>query len=194
MGDDGSFGCPDPNEEEQGTCDMPECEFTEWGEWSVCSGELCGGPGTNSRTRDCIPADDGGFGCPVPNEEEQGTCDMPECQFTEWGEWSTCSGELCEGAGTNTRTRDCIPADDGSYGCPVPNEEEQGACDMPACNWTDWGVWSECAGADCGETGSMSRARDCVPPEDGSYGCPVPNEEEQDSCNMPECNCFCPAP
>ena len=46
----------------------------------------------------------------------------------------------------------------------MPNEEEEGACDMPACNWTDWGVWSECAGADCGETGSMSRARDCVPP------------------------------
>ena len=54
--DDGSFGCPVANEEEQGTCDMPECQFTEWGDWSVCSGELCGGPGTNTRTRDCIPA------------------------------------------------------------------------------------------------------------------------------------------
>ena len=46
----------------------------------------------------------------MPNEEEQGTCDMPECQFTEWGEWSVCSGELCGGAGINARTRDCIPA------------------------------------------------------------------------------------
>ena len=54
--DDGSYECPVPNEEEQGNCDMPECQFTAWGEWSVCSGELCGGPGTNTRTRDCIPA------------------------------------------------------------------------------------------------------------------------------------------
>ena len=46
----------------------------------------------------------------------------------------------------------------------MANEEEEGACDMPACDWTEWGVWSECGGADCGETGSMSRTRDCVPP------------------------------
>ena len=54
--DDGSFGCPVPNEEEQGTCDMPECQFTEWGDWGICSGQLCGGTGINARTRDCIPA------------------------------------------------------------------------------------------------------------------------------------------
>ena len=58
--------------------------------------------------------------------------------------------------------------DDGSFGCPVANEEEEGACDMPACDWTEWGVWSECGGADCGETGSMSRTRDCVPPVSSS--------------------------
>ena len=65
----------------------------------------------------------------MTNEEEQGTCDMPECQFTEWGEWSTCSGELCEGAGTNTRTRDCIPAvSNENLAYPTRSESSQQPC------------------------------------------------------------------
>ena len=53
---DGQFACEEETDEEEESCDMTECQFTEWGDWSLCSGELCGGPGTNTRTRDCIPA------------------------------------------------------------------------------------------------------------------------------------------
>ena len=54
--DDGQFACQEATDEEEGSCDMPECPFGDWGEWSTCSGEMCGGPGTNTRSRDCIPA------------------------------------------------------------------------------------------------------------------------------------------
>merc|ERR1719373_1552138 len=137
---DGGFPCPSQTDEEEEACDMPECPYTDWGDWTSCRGEFCGAGegGSRTRTRDCIPADDGQFGCKEESDEEEGSCDMPECPFTEWGEWSICSGETCDGPGTNTRTRDCIPADDGSFGCPVANEEEEGACDMPACDWTEW--------------------------------------------------------
>ena len=48
----------------------------------------------------------------------------------------------------------------------MDSEEEQGDCEMPACDWTDWGDWSECSSAEdvCDATGSKSRSRDCVPP------------------------------
>ena len=28
--------------------------------------------------------------------------------------------------------------------------------------------------------------------DDGSYGCPVPTEEQEEPCDMPECTCYCP--
>ena len=109
----------------------------------------------------------------------------------------------------------CIQVD-GGFDCPSATDEDQETCDMPECTWSDWSDWSECGGADCGQTGSMSRTRDCSPPvssfqslndfygmvngklillfqADAGYTCPEPNQEEQESCDMPECNCYCPA-
>ena len=56
--DDGQFACPEATDEEEGSCDMPECPYTDWGEWTKCTGEFCGAGqvGLRSRTRECIPA------------------------------------------------------------------------------------------------------------------------------------------
>ena len=56
--DDGQFACAEATDEEEGACDMPECPYTDWGEWTKCTGEFCGAGqvGMRSRTRECIPA------------------------------------------------------------------------------------------------------------------------------------------
>ena len=56
--DDGQFACREATDEEGEKCDMPECPYTDWGEWSKCTGEFCGAGqvGSRTRTRDCIPA------------------------------------------------------------------------------------------------------------------------------------------
>ena len=55
---------------------------------------------------------DGGFPCPSQTDEEEEACDMPECPYTDWGDWTSCRGEFCGAGevGSRTRTRDCIPA------------------------------------------------------------------------------------
>ena len=60
---DGGFPCPSLTDEEQEECAMPECPYTEWGDWGRCAGEYCGSDskgnsyrGSRSRARDCIPA------------------------------------------------------------------------------------------------------------------------------------------
>jgi len=115
--------------------------------------------------------------------------------WTDWGEWGECLGDRCGSGevGMRIRIRDCIPPVDGGFDCPSATDDDQETCDMPQCTWSDWSDWSECGGADCGQTGSMSRTRDCSPPADAGYTCPEPNQEEQESCDMPECNCYCPA-
>ena len=58
MQDDGQFACAEATDEEEGSCDMPECPYTDWGEWTKCAGEFCGAGeiGSRTRNRQCIPA------------------------------------------------------------------------------------------------------------------------------------------
>ena len=56
--DDSQFGCAEATDEEEASCDMPECPYTDWGDWTKCIGEFCGAGqvGSKTRTRTCIPA------------------------------------------------------------------------------------------------------------------------------------------
>ncbi|MFH4974573.1 hypothetical protein AB6A40_001282 [Gnathostoma spinigerum] len=100
------------------TCDAgPCCQWTEWLPWGDCT-RSCGG-GRRSRERKCErpgdPLRSGDCSCPGAAREEN-DCNMqacpPQCEWTEWCPWSTCSADPCH-PDLVSRTRQCV----GEIGC-----------------------------------------------------------------------------
>ena len=58
--------------------DTKNFDWSEWGDWSECS-VACGGVGTQSRSRSCIPPQNGGFSCPSDTDSETQECDNGPC-------------------------------------------------------------------------------------------------------------------
>lgn len=53
-------------------------EWGDWGDWGVCS-LTCGGEGTKTRTRDCVPPSNGGYDCPSSYQTDTTTCEEGPC-------------------------------------------------------------------------------------------------------------------
>ena len=54
--------------------------------------------------------------------------------------------------------------------------QESKSCDAPAC-WTDFGEWGACD-VECGGTGTQTRTKSCIEPENGGQACPADNVQE----------------
>ena len=52
--------------------------WADWEDWSECS-VACGGDGTKTRTRSCIPPSNGGFDCPTDSQTETADCNNGPC-------------------------------------------------------------------------------------------------------------------
>ncbi|XP_078198084.1 SCO-spondin isoform X14 [Callithrix jacchus] len=115
----------------------------------VCDGQPdCGGPGQAGSS-----------------PEEQG-CGA----WGPWSPWGTCS-HTC-GPGVQARSRRCTPP--GLMvlqHCPGPEQQSQ-ACFMAACpvdgEWSAWSPWSLCS-EPC--KGTITRQRQCHPPQNGGLTC-----------------------
>jgi len=88
--------------------------WASWGTWSSCS-KTCGG-GTQSRTRDCNVAQNGGSTAVCTSSETATrSCSNNACpvdsSWASWGSWGACS-KTC-GGGTQSRTRKCNVAQNG---------------------------------------------------------------------------------
>ncbi|XP_071950437.1 spondin-1-like [Antedon mediterranea] len=87
------------------------------------------------------------------------------CTYSDWGPWSACySSECGKTSGTQFRVRNVLQMDVcGPHVCPEPTTEEQ-SCNVPCsgCEYSDWGVWSECYSPECGKSGTQFRVRDVL--------------------------------
>jgi len=138
-----------------------DCEWNEWGLWSICS-KSCGvGSSTRKRTKGVF-ASQGGAECDGDAEETK-HCTEKECpihcEWNEWETWSTCD-KSC-GTGARSRKREVRVAVKFG-GNPCPGEAQQkGDCEDRACpescEWSSWGDWNTCTDT-CGG-GSSSRVR-----------------------------------
>ena len=52
--------------------------------------------------------------------------------------------------------------------------------------WAEWGEWSACS-VSCGEEGTHTRMRSCIPPTNGGYDCPDSQQSETTSCHGGDC-------
>ncbi|KHJ99356.1 thrombospondin type 1 domain protein [Oesophagostomum dentatum] len=138
----------------------------EWSEWSACSCTC--GIGMKQRRRECMTNNCQVCGMSGPSGQlaralaelgldyETAPCDMGPCEtWSEWCEWSSCSGSC--GRGERTRTRFCNL---GTQRCEGKDFEVE-VCDAGPCpEWANWEEWSRCS-ASCG-TGVSRRQRACL--------------------------------
>jgi hypothetical protein len=163
-------GLPDLSDDMRGCCDFSPCvhtsppaDWTNWGEWSICT-EPCGG-GIMRRSRSC----EGHGSCPgmTSDDREQITeqqCNLQACEsWSEWSVFGPCNTSC--GPGNRMRSRSCfshrlnqeVATAPGCIGLPV----ESTTCGNPACpTWVTWSQWSACS-VSCG-MGQRLRKRACT--------------------------------
>ena len=113
-----------------------------------------------------LPAPSGKMFCPMKisrSQRSRGLMNFP-------------SYSSCGGTGTRSRSRNCIGPVDGGRECPTSSETQTESCDAPAC-WTDFGEWSQCS-LSCGGTGTQTRSKSRIEPENGGQACPSENVQE----------------
>ena len=143
----------------------------------------CGVQTTQTRTRSCVPPQNGGHSCDHENIPQSQTESRSCAVFTcgQWGAWSL----SCGGAATRSRSRTCSTnAGDGP--CPEEGDNPDLYADeisepenKPAC-WTDFGNWGDCS-VECGGTGTRTRSKSCIEPDQGSGGLPCPSQNTQEA-------------
>jgi len=161
-------GDPCPGEAaEMGPCnEQPcprDCEWGPYGEFTDCS--VSCGEGLKSRTREIVvEADQGGRKCIGEPVQELSCFLRPcgiDCEWDEWGDWSTCS--LTCGGGEQTRSRVILrPEAFGGVPCVGPPEEaracNEDACPVPVdCVWSEYGNWTQCSKSCGGGTQLQTR-------------------------------------
>ena len=152
-------------------CNSQLCpKLTEWSEWTSCS-ETCGG-GFRRKTRRCIKDPESfryrkklEFDNPCKKALEViEQCNGHPCpEWSEWGEWTTCS-KSCAG-GTRRKFRQCVDKVDGQVDkskCSGQSELKEDCNTQDCPYWTPWSEWTECS-ASCGR-GSRSKIRNCKVP------------------------------
>ena len=84
------------------------CKLSNWNKWSTCS-KTCG-EGKQTRRRTVIPEASGRCRCGRQcrnGRVEDRPCEIlpchPECQLSEWSNWSTCRCSKASGTGKQTR-------------------------------------------------------------------------------------------
>jgi len=164
--------------------------YATWSSWGSCSVTCAGG--TQTRTRTCTnpKAFGGGTECsgcsgnPCTQTATQ-DCNPDPCpingNYTEWGEWGSCS-KTCEDDAVRVRERNCTnPAPQyGGDNCTVYDyvklvsgtNTTVGENETEACNegipcpvdgmWGEWGNWTTCSET-CGG-GNQTRIRLCDDP------------------------------
>ncbi|XP_067022326.1 uncharacterized protein [Acropora muricata] len=166
--------------------------WSEWGEYSLCS-VSCGG-GVQARYRECdnpLPAY-GGKDC-VGESEEIRPCNQFPCpvdgRWSLWKPWGPCS-LTCAG-GVQRRTRTCSnPAPKyGGKNCEG-NALQTQSCNRAPCpvdgNWAEWSPWRPCS-VTCGG-GLQDRTRACANPRPafGGANCEGKSKEYR-PCNRNPC-------
>ena len=170
-----------------------DCRWNVFGEWSLCS-KSCG-EGEKSRVRSKLnSATNGGKDCMGSTTEMQ-VCNLRncpiDCEWGQFGEWSTCS-KSC-GGGEKSRTRSkTLEASNGGTQCNGESTETEScnAHNCPIdCKWNVFGEWSLCSKS-CGE-GEKSRLRSKQNlAKNGGKDC-VGSTTEIQACNLGNCPINC---
>lgn len=159
---DGNPDCELSNEAEA-SLDEQDCGvWGSWGPWEPCS-QTCG-PGIQGRSRRCSPSRLPVLqNCPGPQHQSQ-----------------ACFSEACPGEGRDVWEEEGAASPEergGNRGCwslalpealSSPTHTPSWPCLVVNGEWSSWSPWSQCS-EPCG--GTMTRHRQCRPPQNGGQDC-----------------------
>ncbi|RYG97691.1 MAG: hypothetical protein EON58_09130, partial [Alphaproteobacteria bacterium] len=163
------------------------CRATHTG-WAACS-QSCGG-GTQTETRNVVPALNGGAACSPPATQ---TCNSHSCNWVV-GAFGSCS-KAC-GGGLQTRSFQCVDPVTGSVtsnsACPAPVPTGSQSCNSLPCDW-QYGTYGACS-VPCGGNGVRTRSANCFNPNSVSLtaatNCPTAPIDSA-ACNEGVCPVAC---
>ncbi|CAJ1402607.1 unnamed protein product [Effrenium voratum] len=131
-----------------------DCSMMDWAKWSDCSASCGDGSQVRSRKMDSL-AVMGGKPCTGPLQEvkicKTHDCQVVDCRWSDWEQWSTCSVS-CDG-GTKTRSRNIAVSPMGGAACDPHDKVEVAPCGTQTCGegckngeWGMWREWTPCSG------------------------------------------------
>jgi Spondin-like TSP1 domain/von Willebrand factor type D domain/Thrombospondin type 1 domain len=170
-----------------------DCVLTAFSNWTECSAKC--GEGTQFRNRSVLLAAAHG-GHPCLDLKESKTCKIRDCcQYTKWGQWSSCNAGLMARNRQIVAGSECGPTREVKACCEVGNWGAWGPClggfrtrsrnvvgaaecgnkieRKPCCEVSGWGEWSACV------DGSQHREREVV----GAETCGA-KKEQRACCNI----------
>lgn len=165
-------------------CDqgVVNCTVSEWGSWSECAVQECGGGMAKRYRTVAVPQKNGGEFCPHMSEARMCPrlpCDvLPVCPVTEWSNWGHCTATC--GSGRQMRTRQKAKATGAPMtsliDCSTTHFEETKQCELGSCSdrllldrrealvhddicyQVTWSEWSPCSSPNCG-SGTQHRTQ-----------------------------------
>jgi len=140
------------------SCEVKDCEWGSWSDWSDCSHPCGGGQQGRDRLIATLPKN-GGEACPPEDAEETRPCNRHGCQnvtcrdgeWGRWGAWAPCSVSC--GGGTTFRSRKVKSMANECGSEPEGKDRETAFCNLQSCDktadceLTQWTSWSGCDSA-----------------------------------------------
>jgi hypothetical protein len=183
-------GCQESTWTQTRSCTRSEvsCPATQYGTWSTCDANACGGSGTQSRSVRQYACYDGG--CEQSTYTEYRGCSRPTvtCPPTDYSDWSECFADACGGPGSQMRWKNSYSCNNGT--CSAYSQfDSSRSCTKPAvtCPPTSYGAWSPCSADACGGTGEQSRSVTSYACSGGS--CNATTTTETVTCTKPPVSC-----
>jgi len=195
--------CPNSQLKEAAPCNVQacspngprDCTYEEWSRWTPCSA-TCGDGSQKRRRKISEFATAGGKPCDGALEEvsvcKTHQCQVVDCRWSKWEQWSSCSVS-CDG-GTKTRTRNIAVAPEGGLSCQPQDKVEAAPCNVQMCGegckngkWGEWREWSPCSGS-CNDAYRYRRRNIAVHPNYCGNATEGVREEFEMCDDLPECS------
>lgn len=143
--------------------DDVDCAFSDWTQWSDCSGS-CDGVKHRSRDIKTYGRGNGGYcdgalaetsACNTPSKTDGCGAEVVDCKMGDWQGWSECPASCGGGQRSNEREIEMAPRNGGTA-C-VDSLKKVEPCNTQACvnpdkvdckfgDWAEWGACDKCGG------------------------------------------------